>query len=83
MSCVTAICAHASRLLDVGFHLGKVGQHRLSTDTQCVAVAGLVHVEDRLDRGAEALNIERLIDRPLGLAQGERRHLGDLFGKRH
>ena len=45
-------------------------------------MAGLVDVEDRLDRHVEALHVEGLVDGPLGLTQGERRHLGDLFGQR-
>src|SRR5947208_11184928 len=36
-----------------------------------MAVAGLVDVEHRLDRGIEALHVKGLVDRALGLAQGE------------
>ena len=43
---------------------------------------GLVDVEHGLDGRVEALHVQRLVDRPLGLAQGERRHLGDLLGQR-
>ena len=43
------------------------GQARLA---QRVAVTRLVDVEDGLDGRVEALHVERLVDGPLGLAQG-------------
>ena len=45
-------------------------------------MAGLVDVEHRLDGRVEALHVQGLVDRPLGLPQRERVHLRDVGGQR-